>query len=210
MKAMCLFLTTINKLYLWEGKESNSSERIRALAIIQHIKDFDYCSRAKILYPRDDEDAAAEFWETLGGKPDVLAKPTADNFQSEENKHLFEHKYFKVKVEGDEKFFEEIKERPLMKRHLDTNDVFILELEKLIYIWCGRKAVFEEQREAFLIAKAFKDQRKSSEHISIVKVPENGEDATFKSYFSDFYGIIGVNIPKNVDAKEQMEDLYNK
>ena len=31
-----------SKLYLWEGKESNSSERIRALAIIQHIKEFDY------------------------------------------------------------------------------------------------------------------------------------------------------------------------
>ena len=199
-----------SKLYLWEGKESNSSERIRALAIMQHIKEFDYWSRAKIYYPRDDEDAAAEFWEALGGKPESLAKPTPDNFESEENKNLFEHKFFKVIVDGSENKFEEITKRPLKKKYLDTNDVFILELEKGIYVWCGKKADFEEQKQAFLIAKTFKENREKEGPISIVKIPESGEDAVFKSYFSDFYGIIGVNIPKNVDAKEQIEKLYQK
>jgi len=123
------------KLYFWPGEESNVTERMRAIAIIQNIKDFDYNSNAKIYYPRDDEEAEGEFWEALGGKPDTIQRSVTDNFESEHNQELFNHKLYKVSDSTGELSLDEITERPLMKAHLNTDDVFILELQKCIYVW---------------------------------------------------------------------------
>lgn len=201
-------LNNNSKLYLWEGKESNVAERIRALAIIQHIKDFDYGSKAKIYYPRDDPDAATEFWTALGGKPASIQGATTDELDHEENSELFEHKLFKVSNESGELQTEEVTKRPLKKKYLDTNNVFILELEKTIYVWCGKDANYEEKNNAILTAREFRDKREKSKKTSIVRIPEFGEDAVFKSYFIDFYIVKGYNIDKSKEATEQIEKLY--
>jgi len=49
----------------------------------------------------------------------------------------------------------EITERPLKKEHLDTNDTFILELPKTIYVWIGKHANLEEKKSGMLYAKDF-------------------------------------------------------
>lgn len=51
----------------------------------------------------------------------------------------------------------EITERPLKKEHLDTNDTFILELPKKIYVWVGKKSNLEEKKNAMKFAKDFID-----------------------------------------------------
>jgi hypothetical protein len=53
------------KIYYWPGDESNVHERMRAVAVSQHIKDFDRSCKAKIYYPKDDEEEAKEFWEVI-------------------------------------------------------------------------------------------------------------------------------------------------
>lgn len=133
------------KLYLWPGEDSNVSERMRGIAIITHVKDFDYSSNAKIYYPRDDEDVASEFWEALGGKPAEIKKATTDDFDHEEVKGMFDHKFFKVSNSTGTMELDEITTRPLKKADLLTDDVFILELEKVIYVWCGKHANHEEK-----------------------------------------------------------------
>lgn len=49
----------------------------------------------------------------------------------------------------------EITERPLRRDHLDTNDTFILELPKQIYVWIGKKSNLEEKKNGMLYAKKF-------------------------------------------------------
>jgi hypothetical protein len=51
----------------------------------------------------------------------------------------------------------EIEARPLKKEHLDTNDCFILELPKQIYVWVGKGANYEEKKSAMRMAKDFID-----------------------------------------------------
>lgn len=198
------------KLYFWPGSDANVSEHMRAMAIIQHIKDFDYNSNAKIYYPRDDEEAEKEFWDALGGKPKMIHRAVTDNLDHEHNDSLFEHKLFRVSDTSGELVLDEVTERPLKKSHLETESVFILELEKVIYVWCGKEASYEEKNKAILTARDFRDQREKSKKTSIVKVPEFGEDAVFKSFFVDFYILKGYNIDKNVEATDQMENLYLK
>jgi len=45
----------------------------------------------------------------------------------------------------------EVKERPLKKENLDTKDCFILELNKMIYIWIGKEADVQEKKSALQI-----------------------------------------------------------
>jgi hypothetical protein len=196
------------KLYLWPGEDSNATERMRAIAIIQHIKDFDYSSKAKICHPRDNEEAEKEFWEALGGKPESIQRSITDNMEHEQNDHLFEHKLYKVSDSTGELALEEITERPLKRAHLDTNDVFILELEKFIYVWCGKEANYEEKNKAILTARTFKVQKNKPNGTSIVKIPELGEDSLFKSFFVDFYKLMAHNMSEEEKATEQIERLY--
>lgn len=49
----------------------------------------------------------------------------------------------------------EVTDRPLKKEHLDTNDTFILELPKQIYVWIGKHANLEEKKSGMLLAKEF-------------------------------------------------------
>jgi hypothetical protein len=49
----------------------------------------------------------------------------------------------------------EIEERPLRKDHLDTNDTFILELPKKIYVWIGKHSNLEEKKNGMKMAKDF-------------------------------------------------------
>jgi len=84
----------------------------------------------------------------------------------------------------------EITERPLKKEHLDTNDAFILELPKMIYVWIGKHANYEEKKSGMLMAKDFIQQKGKDPKTRISRLPEFGEDTHFKSFFNGFYPCI--------------------
>ncbi|CAI2386415.1 unnamed protein product [Moneuplotes crassus] len=197
-----------SKLFFWPGTESNVSERMRSISVIQHIKTFDYLSKAKIYYPRDDQEAEAEFWEALGGKPDSIKPAVTDDLEDTQNKELFHHRLFRVCETSDSLVVEEVEERPLKRSHLESDNVFILELEKAIYVWCGKEASQEEKNKAFKTARSFIKDNNKPKGTSVVKVPERSEDSVFKSFFSDFYCFQAINFESEVSATDQMEELY--
>lgn len=86
----------------------------------------------------------------------------------------------------------EIKERPLKRTHLDTNDTFILELPKQIYIWIGREANVEEKKNALIIGKSFMKAHNKPPGTRVTRIVENAEDTLFKSFFDGFYPILHV------------------
>jgi hypothetical protein len=49
----------------------------------------------------------------------------------------------------------EITERPLRVDHLDTNDTFLLELPREIFVWIGKGANLEEKKASLMYAKDF-------------------------------------------------------
>jgi hypothetical protein len=126
------------------------------------------------------------------------------------NQDLFKHKFYKVSDSSGDMELEEITHRPLKKTDLDTNDVFILELKKMIYIWCGKESNYNEKNNAITTARKFRDQKEKPKSTSITKIPQFGEDALFKSYFHDFYILKGVNLEKAETGTGQLEELFDK
>ena len=84
----------------------------------------------------------------------------------------------------------EITERPLRKDHLDTNDTFLLELPKKIYVWIGKNSNLEEKKNGMKTAKDFIEQKGKAKNTQISRLPEFGEDVHFKSFFNGFYPCI--------------------
>ena len=70
------------------------------------------------------------------------------------------------------------------------------------------KLIRMKNKNAFKIAKRFKEQNEKPKGTSIVKVPEFGEDAVFKSFFVDFYCLRGINLDSEVSAHTQMEEIF--
>lgn len=60
-------------LYYWAGAEANSQEKLKALEVAVAIKNDERKFKCKLFYPEDDPNAAATFWEKLGGKGSIAA-----------------------------------------------------------------------------------------------------------------------------------------
>ena len=84
----------------------------------------------------------------------------------------------------------EIEKRPLKQEMLDTNDVFIVELKKQIYVWVGSNANFEEKKSAMNTAREFVKVKDKPKGTRVTKTSERCEDAIFSSLFEGFYGAI--------------------
>lgn len=69
------------EIFFWPGKDSNTHENMKAIAVSQHIKNHDRKTHAQVLYPRDDEDAAKKFWALLGAEsePEDIAPAVPDD-----------------------------------------------------------------------------------------------------------------------------------
>lgn len=66
------------KLYFWPGNECNVNEKMKGMEIIFNIKNRERGGHPVHLYPREDEQAEAEFWAELGGKPDHINPAVPD------------------------------------------------------------------------------------------------------------------------------------
>jgi len=92
---------------------------------------------------------------------------------------------------------------------LDTNDVFILELNKMVNIWIGKEADVEEKKNALIIGKSFVKAHNKPKGTRVVRTVENGEDVHFKSFFEGFYKM-ATSHEHSEACKQDIEKLANK
>ena len=120
------------------------------------------------------------------------------------------YKLYKVSNETGKLTTSEITERPLTREMLDTKDVFILELNKHIYIWIGRGADVEEKKNALIIGKSFLKSKNKPKGTRVSRIVEKAEDVHFKSFFNGFYPILKVEhggCDTSVTAKQDMDKV---
>jgi hypothetical protein len=136
------------KLYFWPGKECNVNEKVKGMEVLVNIKNGERGGHPIPYYPRDDAAAEAEFWAELGGKPDTINPAIPDEGIQEGAGVGDDTRYslYCVSNASGSLLLREVEERPLKKEHLDTNDCFILELPKQIYVWIGKHANYEEKK----------------------------------------------------------------
>lgn len=98
---------------------------------------------------------------------------------------------------------------------MDTNDTYILELPKQIYIWIGREANTEEKKNALIIGKSFLKAHNKPKGTRVTRIVEKAEDSLFKSFFDGFYPIIdrphggSLGYDTSVDGNQDMSKVAN-
>ena len=207
------------KLFFWPGKEANIHEKHKGMEIMFNIKSSERGGHPEVFHPRDGGSQEIDdlFWNSLGGKPDKINEAIPDE-NAEEGKggDCMKYNFYKVSNETGKLVTTEITDRPLKRSPLDTNDTFILELHNKIYVWVGKKANLEEKKSAMKIAKDFITEKQKPAKTQISRLPENGEDSHFKSFFNDFYPPIKQDygewkqLDTDTHANQDLEKVANK
>lgn len=187
---------------------------MKALEVVTNIRKSERNCHAEIYFPKDDSNADKEFWSYFGGKPDNIKPAVSDEAEDPSNDLNFS--CYKISNETGKLLCTEITERPLKRSHLDTNDTFILELPKQIYIWIGREANVEEKKNALIIGKSFMKAHNKPKGTRVTRIVENAEDSLFKSFFDGFYPIIdrphggSLGYDTSVTANQDMSKVANQ
>ena len=211
-----VFILDMNeKIYFWPGTDCTVTEKMKALEVATNMRKSERHAQADVIFPREDDGIDKEFWDHLGGKPAVINPATPDDAAEAGEAEDQMYKFYKISNETGKLTTSEITERPLTVEMLDTKDVFILELNKHIYIWIGRGADVEEKKNALIIGKSFLKTKNKPKGTRVSRIVEKAEDVHFKSFFNGFYPILkvehGANMgyDPNVTANQDMDKVAN-
>jgi len=181
------------KLFLYNGKDANRSEKTAGFKMLQKIKDDERGGKAELFYLDDDPDCA-EFWETLGGKIDVTNTGEDDNAAEKKAKEAT--KLFKVSDASGSLEFTEIEKdekNRLQRSMLDTQDVFIVDADSEIFVWIGKGASANEKKEGMMRAMEYLAKAGKPDWTPITRVVEGAESPVFQANFFQW------TPPKKVD-----------
>jgi len=205
-------LETNEKIYYWPGPHCNVNEKMKGLEVTTNMRKSERHCKVDVWFPLEDPAVDAEFWAILGGKPATINPPTSDAAaEAGDGDGAQIYKFYKVSNETGKLLCTEITERPLQRTHLDTNDTFILELHKQIYIWIGKNANVEEKKNALVIGKGFVQKNNKPKGTRVTRIVENAEDVHFKSFFNGFYPIAKREYGNEATTQHQdLQALANK
>ncbi|CAM9791013.1 unnamed protein product, partial [Chrysoparadoxa australica] len=174
------------KLYLYFGAGANKFEKNKGVESINRIKDDERGAKAEIIFIHEDP-MNAEFWEALGGHMEITNPGEPDDLAERvmaESISLY--RIADTADEGEDMSVHKVKtpDTKLHKSHLDTNDVFILDVGSEVFAWIGLKSSANEKKKAMTYATMFVEGTGRPSTTRISRVAENCETAAFKSFFA--------------------------
>ncbi|XP_031503990.1 villin-3-like isoform X1 [Nymphaea colorata] len=172
-------LDTENKIYQFNGANSNIQERAKALEVIQYFKDKYHEGKCDVAIVDDGklvaEGDSGEFWVLFGGFAPISRKAiTEDDYVPETTPgKLYSVSDGQVKlVEG-----------ALSKVMLENNQCYLLDCGAEVYVWVGRVTQLEERKAATLAADEFISSQKRPKATRIIRVIQGFEPQEFRSNF---------------------------
>lgn len=182
-------------LYVWNGKLSSRTERIKAMEYARKLRDDR--GRGNIVVIDDGEETEEQMGEdefrlfneylSLEDRTELHPASQGGADDDYEKKVTEQITLWRCSEEGSQLKLTEVARAPLVKQNLDTNDCFIVDSgEAGVWVWCGRQASKLEKRESVNNAAAFIMQRNYPSHVQLTKVHEGGEPAEFKALFASW------------------------
>jgi len=165
------------ELYQWNGRSAGHAEKRKANDIINNLKkDRNGRPKATVL---DGLEAHEVFWKLLGGMPASVAPATSDDIKVEKVKTLF-----RLSDESGALKKTKVGEGGLKKSHLETKDVFILDLGHTVFVWIGKGASKQERAKGIEFGTKHVQESGRPDHIPVSRIMEGAEPRGFLSEFS--------------------------
>nr|DAD42434.1 TPA_asm: hypothetical protein HUJ06_000664 [Nelumbo nucifera] len=175
-------LDTENKIYQFNGANSNIQERAKALEVIQYFKDTYHEGKCDVAIIDDGklvaESASGEFWVIFGGfapigrkaatEDDAILETTPGKLYSITNGQV-------TPVDG-----------ALSKSMLENNQCYLLDCGAEVFVWVGRATQMEERKAANQAAEEFISSQNRPKSTHITRVVQGYETHFFKSNFESW------------------------
>jgi len=167
-------------IYQWNGSKAAGIEKHKAMEFTSHLKS-ERSGRPEVkVFDQDDSDATP-FWNALGGKSDIKDEPSVNRF---ENVTSGEKVLLRLSNASGSIEFKEEARNEFNLSMLDTNDIFIVDVQSEVFIWIGRKSNVSEKTNAFKYAMDYVKKNGKPSYIPITRVVEGNEHSKFKSFFN--------------------------
>merc|ERR1711862_71687 len=153
-------------IYTWFGSSVSAFEKSKSATMAHNIRQnrLTFGSCECILDIDDDND---EFWELLGGKGKI--KPAEDDAKVSDS--FMKKMYVVSDASGSTK----VKEVPLKKSGLVSDDVCIVDVGDNVYIWVGKGSTVAERQQSMLISNRYLKSLGRSSETNITRVMEGQE-----------------------------------
>ncbi|KAM9443774.1 advillin [Clarias gariepinus] len=183
-----VFLLDIGKtIILWNGPNSNTQERLKAMILAKDIRDRERGGRAEIgVIDGDAENNSQALMEAMcniiGQRPASLPNGTSDEQADQEQ--MSQVTLYHVSDADGEMKVREIASRPLVQELLSHDDCYILDQGGVrLFVWKGKKANKAEKQAAMSRAVEFIKQKGYPHSTSVEVVHDGAESALFKQLF---------------------------
>lgn len=170
----------------WNGPESNSGERLKAMLLAKDIRDRERGGRAEIGVIEGDKEAASPelmtvLQNTLGRRSIIKpAVPDEVTDQQQKSNIMLYH----VSDTTGQLSVTEVATRPLVQELLNHDDCYILDQSGTkIYVWKGKGATKVEKQAAMSKALDFIKMKGYPSSTNVETVNDGAESAMFKQLF---------------------------
>uniref|UniRef100_A0A8C4LIN0 Advillin n=1 Tax=Equus asinus asinus TaxID=83772 RepID=A0A8C4LIN0_EQUAS len=182
-----VFLLDLGKVIIqWNGPESNSGERLKAMLLAKDIRDRERGGRAEIGVIEGDKEAASpELMQVLQdtlGRRSVIKPAVPDEIIDQQQKSNI--MLYHVSDSAGQLAVTEVATRPLVQDLLNHDDCYILDQSGTkIYVWKGRGATKVEKQTAMSKALNFIKMKGYPSSTNVETVNDGAESAMFKQLF---------------------------
>jgi gelsolin len=160
-------------IYIWKGAKCNSFENFKAASVAESIKS-ERRSAPKIIILEEGNESD-DFWNLLGGKALINQLITSDN-------HLDSHRQvYRLKENENGKLT--LKEMEFKLTSLDSDDVFFVYCENMVYIWIGKGGSLNEKKNAFIYVNKINEIYNKPKNTAVCVINEGKETEDFKRLF---------------------------
>ncbi|KAH0520391.1 Advillin [Microtus ochrogaster] len=170
----------------WNGPESNSGERLKAMLLAKDIRDRERGGRAEIGVVEGDKEAASLelmtiLQDTLGRRS-IIQPAVPDEIVDQQQKSNI--MLYHVSDAAGQLAITEVATRPLVQDLLNHDDCYILDQSGTkIYVWKGKGATKVEKQAAMSKALDFIKMKGYPSSTNVETVNDGAESAMFKQLF---------------------------
>ncbi|KAJ3683840.1 hypothetical protein LUZ60_014067 [Juncus effusus] len=175
-------LDTENKIYQFNGANSNIQERAKALEVIQHLKEQYHVGKCDVAIIEDGklvaESDSGEFWVLFGGFAPIGKKVVS------EDDLVLERTPAKIYSINEGQL--NLEDGPPSKAMLENNKCFLLDCGAEIFVWVGRVTQIDDRKSASKAAEEFIISEKRPKSTRVTQVIQGYETHSFKSNFESW------------------------
>nr|XP_012632590.1 advillin isoform X3 [Microcebus murinus] len=182
-----VFLLDLGKVIIqWNGRESTSGERLKAMLLAKDIRDRERGGRAEIGVIEGDKEAESPglmkvLQDTLGRRS-IIKPAVPDEIIDQQQKSNVT--LYHVSDSGGQLAVTEVAKRPLVQDLLSHDDCYILDQNGTkIYVWKGKGATKVEKQAAMSKALGFIKSKGYPSGTNVETVNDGAESAMFKQLF---------------------------